>query len=260
MTDFGDSDSYVGIMKGVILGIAPETKVIDITHHVSSFHIASASYLLWTYHDRFPPGTVHCVVVDPGVGGERAAMAVKFANRFFVLPDNGLMGMTLAGHDSEFEARKIENDEFMLHPVSDTFHGRDIFAPTAAALASGASFDTVGPILDEIDRPASSASESSGNIVTGSIVHIDKFGNYITNIPRDMTDAFSSETIFVQIGGFNIIGMSRTFSDGKTGDLAAYTGSGGLLEICMVKGSASETIGVPIGSEVVVKGRVATER
>ena len=254
-TDFGDTDSYAGIMKGVILGIAPDTRIVDITHHISSHYIESASYLLWTYYNKFPPGTVHCVVVDPDVGSARAPLAVRFEERFFVLPDNGLLGMTLNGDGKEFEARRIENSSFMLSPVSNTFHGRDVFAPAAAALASGRPFDSIGPLMKNIVQQPLSVPRVSGNTVKGKIVHVDKFGNYITNIPGEIVSGFDGTAIFVRIGGFNIIGMSRTYSDRKAGELSVYVGSTGLIEICTVKGSALETVGLPVGSEVMVKGR-----
>lgn len=255
MTDFGDSDAYAGIMKGAILCIDPDAKIVDVTHNAPVFRISSAAYLLASYYKRFPAGTVHCAVVDPGVGGKRACIVVEAGGCLFVLPDNGLISMVVNAGGLEYRAWRIANEEMMLKPVSATFHGRDIFAPTAAKLAMGTPPESVGPEITDIDLSAVSAARRSGNKVSGVVVHVDRFGNYITNIGNDVLAGFDGETIIVKIGDLSIMGISRTFSDKAPGDFAVYPGSCGYMEIGVNKGSAIEMIGRPVGTRVLVRGK-----
>jgi S-adenosyl-L-methionine hydrolase (adenosine-forming) len=257
MTDFGGRDSYVGSMKGVILSINPDIRIVDISHQVSAFNLASAAYMLATYYSLYPPGTVHVAVVDPGVGGPRSPMAVALGGYYFVLPDNGLLTMVMDANKEGCRAHFIENRELMRDSVSATFHGRDIFAPAAARLATGFSFDEVGPV---ILRPAilQSATVAIGaNAISGAVVHIDHFGNYITNITEDHLGRFDGPPLLVRIGSFTMMGLSRTFSDNEQGELLAYIGSTGHLEIAMSRGSACEAVGLPAGAEVTVRWRDA---
>lgn len=255
LTDFGDQDTYVGIMKGVIASIAPEARVVDICHNLPEFHIESAAYMLWTYHNWYPAGTIHCVVVDPGVGSERAAVVIELDDSIFILPDNGIATMILEGRRGRYRAYTIENRDFMISPVSATFHGRDIFAPAAARIAAGASPQDAGPPLESPVLLDISPPRSSGNSVTGTVAHIDRFGNYISNIPASMAEHFNRKTTFVRIGNFTIMGISGTFSDRAPGELVAYFGSTGLLEIGVTKGSALDTIKSPVGARVKLTGR-----
>ncbi len=255
LTDFGDQDTYVGIMKGVIVSIAPEARIIDICHNLPEFHIESAAYMLWTYYRQYPAGTIHCAVIDPGVGGDRAAIAVECGGYILVLPDNGIAGMILSDSKRKYRAFVIENEDLMNKPVSSTFHGRDIFAPVAAHLAGGVPVEEVGPPLRtpallDIAEPV-----AAENNIRGCVLHIDRFGNYITNIPYDMAACFNKKTIFVKIGNFSIMGISGTFSDKEPGELVAYFGSTGMLEIGVTRGSALETIKLPVGASVKVTGR-----
>jgi len=255
MTDFGTRDSYVGIMKGVILGADPSIRIVDISHEVPSFQVVSASYMLWSYHDWFPRGTVHCVVVDPGVGSERAPIAVEVDGNYFVLPDNGLISMVIAGREDRYSARRIDNPDFRLESVSATFHGRDIFAPSAARLASGSAFEDAGPEIHEpVILPVSRPRIHSG-VINGAVVHMDRFGNYITNISREALDVIQGGAIFINIGGFSIMGICRTYSDRNTGELVAYIGSTGMLEIGAVRASAVDIVTMPVGADVMVRGR-----
>jgi len=255
MTDFGDRDAYAGSMKGVILSVDPDIKIVDITHQAAPFNLASAAYILSTYYALYPPGTVHVAVVDPGVGGPRAPIAVAAGGYYFALPDNGLLTMVLDACKDGCRARLIENPELIREDVSATFHGRDIFAPAAARLATGFPFDEVGP---PILRPAALESAKlsvSANAIAGSAVHIDHYGSYITNITEERMSRFEGPPLLVRIGSFTIMGLSRTFTDKQQGELLAYIGSTGHLEIAVSRGSARESIGLPAGAEVTVRWR-----
>jgi len=257
MTDFGCRDSYVGSMKGVILSINPDIRIVDISHEISPFNIASAAYMLATYYSLFPPGTVHTAVVDPGVGGDRAPLAVSLAGYYFILPDNGLLTMVMDACKATPRARRIENELLIRDKVSATFHGRDIFAPAAARIATGFPFDEIG---HQIIRPQvleQAVASVSANTISGAVVHIDRFGNYVTNITEEHLGGFEGPPVLVRLGAFSIMGMSRTFSDKEKGELLAYVGSTGYLEIAVSGGSACDVVGLPAGAEVVVRWRDA---
>lgn len=256
MTDFGERDSYVGCMKGVILSTDPSIRIVDISHEVPAFNLMSASYLLSTYYSLFPRGTVHIVIVDPGVGGARDALAVEAGGWYFVLPDNGIATMTIEEFGGKHTARRIENPSLMRNGVSATFHGRDVFAPAAARLASGFPFDAVGPVAARIERLQASVPVVAERHISGAVVHIDSFGNHITNIAGRLLERYDGSTLLVQIGSFTIIGLSRTFSDRKPGELVAYVGSAGRLEIAVSRASAVGTVGLAVGAEVNVRGRL----
>ncbi len=255
MTDFGDSDAYVGAMKGAILSIAPDAAVVDIAHNIPPFNLLSAAYLLTTYFAEFPPGTAHIAVVDPGVGGARDCLAVKAAGRYLLLPDNGIAGMALDAAGDGWEARRIANPALMAPKVSPTFHGRDVFAPAAARLVSGFPFSEVGPATFRIERlKAASVSIAPGS-VSGAVVHIDRFGNFITNVMDEHIDRAGGKAFFVTIGEYTIMGLSETYESRPPGELLAYVGSSGRLEIGVSRGRASDIVGKPVGSPVTVRSR-----
>lgn len=260
MTDFGYSDGYVGIMKGVMMGISRDISIVDICHEAPKFHTSSAAYILWTYFRQFPKGTVHCVVVDPGVGSDRKCICVSCDGYYFVLPDNGILSLVVADAGGKYEARSVSNPEYTLAAISNTFHGRDVFAPCAAKLATGASFKSTGSILSTIDLSVPAAPCFTKSVLTGTILHIDSFGNYITNIPLSCMERFEGAAVFIVAGNFSIIGVSRTFSDRSPGDLVAYFGSTGLLEIGAVKSSAVNMIGMSVGDTVTIAGKEGRRR
>ncbi len=257
LTDFGDEDAYAGIMKGVICSIAPEASIVDISHNVPSFMIHTGAYLLWSCYSSFPPGTVHCAVVDPGVGGNRPPVAVEYKKHFFVLPDNGLISMVLAD-GGRHRSWIITNPDFTAKHISGTFHGRDIFAPAAAHIAAGAKPSDAGPACEVTTSEtlmAPFAKHARGAAVTGSIVHIDRFGNYITSIRGKTAARFPTHSAIVSAGKCNIIGISRTYCEKSPGELVAYTGSTGLLEIAVVRGSAADTLRLPHGAPIILRGK-----
>lgn len=234
-TDFGADDHYAGVMKGVIAGINPSATVIDITHGIGAYNIAEAAFKLYASYRYFPEGTVHVVVVDPGVGSARKAAAAEAAGYRFVGPDNGVFSMIFdkCGVDRIVE---ITNPAFMLPIVSTTFHGRDIFAPAAAHLSKGAGLTDLGKELSSYERLDIPRPIDAGDVITGRAVYADRFGNLITNIPgSNITGAAE-----VRAGEVTINSVSPNYSDGKEGELMALVGSSGFLEISINRGSALE--------------------
>ena len=244
-TDFGSADGYTAAMKGVIKSLAPDAELIDITDELSG--VLKASIVLLRYYSHFPPETVHLVVVDPTVGSKRRALIGSDGRYFFVGPDNGLFSRVLEERpDSKWwsiDIRKLPPRE-----ISPTFHGRDVFAPAAALLTLGKLPGGIGePINDprrvEIPRP-----ETAGNVITGEIIDIDKFGNLITNIKQDMLAGKPS----IHLEEKEEISFVRSFSDVRKGTSLAYIGSLGFLEIAVNLGRADNHFGVDKGWKVKV--------
>lgn len=251
-TDFGQVDGYVGTMKGIILGICPEATIVDIVHEIRPHSVREAAYVLSTAALYFPPDTVHMVVVDPGVGGARRPIVVQTQQFCYVAPDNGVLTMVL-GRDPARLAIHLTESRFCLPQISTTFHGRDIFAPAAAYLAKGTDPREMGcplPLSDLVTlaiRPPETQADASWR---GEILHVDRFGNLITNleiVPSDLP--FS-----VTVGEERITGLERTFADVTTGSLVAYVGSSGYLEIAIREGSAAVQLNLGVGDPVLVTG------
>jgi hypothetical protein len=229
-TDFGLSDHYVGSMKGVILGICPSARIVDISHLVTPYAIAEGAFLIAESYSAFPRGTVHVVVVDPGVGSARRPILVKAAGQYFIAPDNGVLGMIFARE--KHKVRVISNQRYFRHPVSKTFHGRDIFAPVAAHLASGVAPSKIGPVIADYVRPPFEK--------PGMILKIDRFGNVITNF---RVDAAAQLTI----GKTKVSRMVRNYTEARPGELVMIVGSSGYLEVSINQGSAAEKLGCHSG-------------
>ncbi len=235
-TDFGAADWFVGSMKGVILGINPQTTVVDITHEVPAGDIRAGAFALMAGYRSFARGTVHVAVVDPGVGGPRAALAVRTASCVFVGPDNGVLSWALRWEKVE-EVRRLENADYFRHPVCPTFHGRDVFAPVAAHLSKGVKFDALGPLTGEwVNQPWPEPTAHGGEII-----YIDRFGNAITNL-REAATA-------VIVGGQEI--PVRPFYQAvPAGQPLALISSTGLLEIAVNGGCAARGLGLKVGHVV----------
>lgn len=256
-TDFGVADAYVGVMKGVILGIAPGTVLVDISHDVPPQDVLGGALLLASIVRFFPPHTIHLAVVDPGVGTDRRPIAVRTDRATFVGPDNGLFVPALAElHAIDAEtgvlgegarAVQLERDEFRIHPVSGTFHGRDIFAPAAAHLSAGVPLPSFGQELGALTPLASPKPSAVGNTVRGRIIAIDHFGNAISNIPGDLVPPDP----VIAVKGAMVRGLSRTYQDAE---IVALLGSAGVLELGVRNGSAAERFGIRRGDEIVVRG------
>ena len=256
-TDFGLADSYVGTMKGVILRIAPSACVVDITHAISPQDIHQAAYLVQTFYSYFPDGTVHLVIVDPGVGSDRRAIVLCTPAAIFVAPDNGVLTYVWRDALARWSADaltviELTNPTFWLPQVSNTFHGRDIFAPVAAHLSVGAPLEELGPRLKRIvEADLEQPTLGRNGELVGRIIHLDHFGNCITNItPRHLEDAGFDKRLMVKIIDQHIAGLSYMFAEVAVGELIALIGSNGRLELAVRNGSAAQTLGVGIGDIV----------
>ena len=247
LTDFGTADGYLGAMKGVIRSIAPQAVIDDISAEISPGDIFAASLAIENYHCRYPEGTVHLAVIDPGVGGSRKGICLECDKRFYVGPDNGVFE-TVLGSGKEYSCHELAKRQFRLDKVSDTFHGRDIFAPAAAYLSLGTNPAEFGP---EINEPARLLSNElcviagDGRSLSGRVNHADRFGNLITNIGRDTFEAFAgnSMNLTLNISDRKIEGISQYYSQASVGELIALFGSGDKLEIAVNGGSALKAIG-----------------
>jgi S-adenosylmethionine hydrolase len=258
LTDFGLRDGYVAIMKGVILGIAPHARFVDITHEVTPQAIDEASFLLQSAYPYFPRGTVHLAVVDPGVGSDRRPLAVATSEGYFVGPDNGLLAPIVdqarRRRDGPVTVVELTEPRYWLPEISATFHGRDIFAPVAAHLVAGVPIEALGRPLDDI-RPSSVEKPRpvSQAIVEARIVHVDRFGNCVTNVTLSDLQAFGlGDTLIVRIGAEHIRGLYRAYSLAPVGVPVALIGSSGHLELAVPNGSATKTLGVTTGDRLLV--------
>lgn len=250
LTDFGQCDGYVGALKGVILSITPEATLVDITHDIAPQQISQGAFLLSQAAPYFPEGTIHLAVVDPGVGTTaRRPVMIETAHHLFVGPDNGIFGAVLRG---ERVRRVVEltNSEYHRSEVSSTFHGRDIFAPVAAHLSRGCDPDLLGGRVEGINMGGFVQPRRSGDIMTGAIIHIDRFGNLITNIP---SHAMMTEKVTIMVGSAVITRFVETYGEAQKGEIVALTGSSGLMEIAKRDGHAARALELAIGAEVVVR-------
>lgn len=245
LTDFGLQDGYVGVMKGVIAGIAPGVPVIDLSHEIPPQDIPSAAFLLETSWSYFPERSVFVAVVDPGVGSTRRGLALRSHDRFFVGPDNGILSGVI---DTAHEARCIENRTLWLPEVSRTFHGRDIFAPVAAALAAGTPFSQVGPPLPDPIRLEPPLPRQTDEGVAGEVVYVDRFGNLVTNLPPGLLEG-RREWVARTCDGVEWPPRA-TYSDAAPGERCAVVGGWGRLELSVNQGSAAHQSGLGVGSPV----------
>jgi S-adenosylmethionine hydrolase len=241
LTDFGSADHYVAEMKGVLLSRAPSATLVDVTHGITPGDVRSGAYILGRIWHRFPPGTIHMAVVDPGVGTSRAALAFAAHSHFFMGPDNGVFTPVL--RDAEVEAVVLPTPE----SASPTFHGRDLFAPAAAALADGAPLHTLGEPFQGIpERLAYTVPHYEGKTVVGEVIYIDRFGSLITNLTTELVPNYAT----LEIEDLDLGPLRRTFNDVTAGGLLAYVGSGGAIEIAVRNGSAARRLGVGVGGRV----------
>lgn len=267
LTDFGMTDSYVGVMKGVIHSICPQAQVIDITHAVSPQQIRQAAFLLEGAVSYFVPGTVFLAVVDPGVGTARRSIAVEAGDYFFVGPDNGIFSYVCREMD-KVRVVELTNNTYHLPLTSGTFHGRDVFAPVAAHLACGVMLEMLGePVADKVDLPSPILGIKNRHI-TGEVLHVDHFGNIITSIgflrwqsPERLTfkaaygdvggASLDAKRASVIVGeGQKISPLRRTYGETAPGDLMMLVSSGGFLELAVNQGSAWTRLNVSIGDKI----------
>lgn len=242
LTDFGDRDGYVGVMKGVIAALAPTAQVIDLSHHIPAGDVDAAKFVLWNQHRFFPKGSIFVGVVDPGVGSSRAIIAVKTADYLFLVPDNGLMDYILAETKAHTILR-VENPAFFrTSQLSSTFHGRDIFAAAAGHLAAGELYTQLGP-FHRYQIPVSPFVNAEDKAI-GSILYIDHFGNLISSFKQGK---FHPKHAIIKN---NTIPVGKSYSDVDSGELICLPASHGLWEIAVREGSAQNHLGIEIGEAV----------
>jgi S-adenosylmethionine hydrolase len=261
LTDFGTEDVYVGAMKGVILTIDPSAAVIDVCHAVDPQDLIEAAYLIKSFYRYFPKGTVHIVVVDPGVGGDRSIVAVELDGHVFLAPDNGVLTLLMDEKDVDAVVR-VENPHYFLSTVSHTFHGRDIFAPVASHISKGVHIDQLGPPLNPQDLIRLSILKpylSTKNELIGTIISIDRFGNCISNIDESRLKEFiqthHEKTLEIKVGKTVIKSLSQNYADVAPGDPVAVIGSFGFLEIAVNCGNAGRRLKISKNDIVTVKFR-----
>jgi len=250
ITDFGISDPYTGIMKGIIKSIDPTIEIVDISHGVVLGNIHQACYFLESSLPYLPPATVFAVVVDPGVGTDRHPIACRYDKKIFIAPDNGCLTPVLNKPDSI--TRIIENDELTLREISFTFHGRDIFAPAAAHFAVGFNFELAGALLPDPMLIDYHDCKISPERIEFQIRHIDKFGNVITNIPISLKSTLSGCEILLEEKNTRIL-LTDTFSSIPAGLIAMIAGSSGYLEIVENRNSAAVTLDVQSGEKLTIR-------
>lgn len=277
-TDFGQADGYVAAMKGVLLDISPESRIVDISHSIKPQNIPQAAFVLSTAYPYFPKKTVHLVVVDPEVGSQRRAVILRTPEADFIAPDNGVLSYiirrylakpgeeasppaeSLSGKlelvevklNRQVEAVAITNERFFKQPVSPTFHGRDVFAPVAALLSMGFPLPEFGPKLTTLKMmPLAEPHRRPDGSLLGNVIHIDSFGNVITNIREEHLEKMGN--VRVDIGSRFVIGVTHTYADGG---LVAIFGSSGYMEIALKGGTASALLNARVGDEVTVKTNI----
>lgn len=245
LTDFGDRDSFVASMKGVILTINPHAALVDLSHHVPPHSVEDAAYLLKSCYRYFPEGTVHVAVVDPGVGSARRPLIAKSAHYFFLAPDNGLLTPILAD-DSEMEVREIENEDYRLTSSGPTFDGRDLFAPAAAWLTRQQPFASFGRLIDDCKTFTISKPKWEAMALVGEIVYVDRFGNLISNLTPDhvkeVRDLTKRPNPLIRIAGHTIDKLVGSYLEGNAQVPCALINSNGQLEIFLKESSAASLL------------------
>lgn len=255
LTDFGAADYFVGSVKGVILSLNPQARIVDLTHEIAAQDIQAAAFTILATYKSFPQGTVHVAVVDPGVGSTRRGVAVAAANQFFVGPDNGIFSY-IYERESKFSVYELSNEAFFRDPVSPTFHGRDVFAPVAAALSNGLKPAKLGRLVTDPVKLALLAPDVRDSQVLARIIHIDRFGNCVTNITREvLTQEMIDAGAHLTVRGKKIASFRSFFAEptGGRAQLFALWGSAGFLEIAATNRSAAKLLGTHRGDKVIVR-------
>jgi len=243
LTDFGLADGYIGAMKGVILDINPGCRIVDLAHHIPPHDVMGAALVLGQTYSFFPAGTIHVALVDPGVGGARRPLVLEAGDYLFVGPDNGIFTFVLK-REQEVRAYELAEERFRLPRVSQTFHGRDIFAPAAAYLSQEINPAEMGPLLDAsqlttLPIPVPLLKDA---VLSGEVIWVDAFGNLVTNITQeDVGGIAPDDLIEIEIGGERIQGLKTAYEQGQTGEIIALWGSAGFLEIALKGKNLSRT-------------------
>jgi S-adenosylmethionine hydrolase len=247
LTDFGSEDHYAGAMKGVLLGICRGAQLVDISHEITPYAITEAAFSLSQAWTCFPEGTVHLIVVDPGVGSARRPILAEAAGHHFVAPDNGVLTMVYDAVPAH-EVREITVSRYFRHPVSGTFHGRDIFAPVAANLANGVDSAECGKRIEDYLRLTFARPIRTGpNTWEGTILKVDRFGNLITNFDCGTWQRLASEPFEMRVGAHAVSRIASNYAEMDTGELFAIAGSAGFLEVSINRGNAAKASGARSG-------------
>ena len=248
LSDFGLRDGFVAAMKGVILGIAPEVVLVDTSHEIEPGDVEAAAFVLSQYWHLFGEGSVHLAVVDPGVGSERKALAMRATGRYIVAPDNGLVTHVVR-HAQTWRCVEISDPRYLRPEPSSTFHGRDIFAPAAAHLAAGLPLERLGPVLANPLLLAQTEPVRESEEIRGHVAHIDRFGNLITDIPADWLEGVWR----IHVAGVGVGEVRRAYSQVGSGEMLAVIGSLRTLEVARRGASAAERLGVGRGEPVICR-------
>lgn len=253
-TDYGTMDHFVGAMKGVVLTANPEAEVHDISHSVLPYDILDGALAIAQAAPYFPPNTIHIVVVDPGVGTERRPILVRGDLHYFIAPDNGVLSVIYEQQET-LSVRHITSEHYFRTPVSNTFHGRDIFAPVAGWLSKNWQPASFGEEIEDFVRLTVPKPRAEGNVVRGLVLRVDHFGNLITNLTPDGTPQLSAGDgkFKIRVGSGEITRFVQHFAQGAAGEIFALVGSSGYVELAMNRASAARTLGAGRGAEVVVE-------
>lgn len=255
LSDFGSASGYPAAMKGVILSICPTAQIVDISHDVERHHIRSGAFVLWMVAPYFPEKTVHCAVVDPGVGTARRALAIESGGQIFVGPDNGLL-IPAALRVGAPQIYQIENEKYFLPTVSRTFHGRDIFAPVAAHLANGLPLTELGPQITEYIKLSFGEGLRRGHVLEGEIIYIDSFGNVITNIAGRLLHELAKPgtALIVEVSRKSVSARcAHTYAEGDPHELVVTVGSHGQVEIATNLGNAAQRLRARTGETILIQ-------
>ncbi|MFN7929690.1 MAG: SAM-dependent chlorinase/fluorinase [Blastocatellia bacterium] len=244
LTDFGTADYFIPAVKGVIASLSPRTRVVDLTHEIPAQDIAAAAFTLGVCYRNFPAGTVHLAVVDPGVGSARRAIVVAAGEQYFVGPDNGIFSLVFA-HETDCRVFHATDTAYFRPSISPTFHGRDVFAPLAAWLAKGIAPDGFGPEVHDYVRLVWARPQLTDGTLQGEILHVDYFGNCITNFTAaELRLAEVTATTCFRIGGREVQRFATHFAAATANELLAYLGSAGYWEIALSQASAAQQLAV----------------
>jgi S-adenosylmethionine hydrolase len=253
-TDYGLADHLVAAMKGVILKVNPDAHIVDLCHNVMPFDILDGALTIGNAYRYYPPKTVHMVVVDPGVGSQRRPIMVSGDQHYFVAPDNGVLSVVYE-REEKVTVRHITAEHYFHHPVSNTFHGRDIFAPAAAWLTKNWASASFGEEIADFVRFTLPKPKTAGNVIKGVVLRVDNFGNLVTNLtPADVPTMLTEGAKFkIAVNSREIDKLSQHYAQGAPGEVLALIGSSGYLEISVNKGNAAKALGAQRGTEVSIQ-------
>ncbi len=255
-TDYGTNDHLVGTMKGVILKINPDVTIVDISHNVTAYDLLDGALTIGSAYSYFPPKTIHVVVVDPGVGTERRPLLVSAQNQYFIAPDNGVLSVIFEREDN-VAVRHANVEHYYLNPVSNTFHGRDVFAPVAAWLTKGWQTPSMGDEITDYKKFSMPKPKEADGGLRGVVLRVDAFGNLVTNFRAEhlAQNAQENGNLKMQVGTHAITNLVDTFAHGAAGEPIAYVGSSGYIEIGVNKGSAARTLALGRGTPVILPAK-----